>query len=111
MDDRAKVLHIDGLFFLLPEDFKGGLSEALRAFADYHDSVSGTPKQKILDAIDDDPEDSMTVAELRGKRFSTFWDGVYSEEKYRVHGGVSISVYNPETNELEDLHPNTGEPV
>ncbi len=111
MDNQAKLLHIHELFFLLPDDFKGGLPEALRAFADYHDSVSGTPKQKILDRIDDDPEDSMTVAELRDKRFHTFWDGVHSEEKYRVHGGVSISVYNSETGELEDLHPNTGEPV
>lgn len=110
MDNRAKLLHIDALFFLLPEDFKGGLSEALRAFADYHDSVSGTPKQKIFDRVDDDPEDSMTIKELRDKRFSTFLDAIHSEEEYRVHGGVSISVYNSETNELEDLHPNTGEP-
>ncbi len=111
MDDRAKVLYINSLLFLLPDDFEGGLSDALRAFADYHDTVSGTPKQKILDRVDDDPEDSMTVAELRDKRFSAFLDGVDSEEKYRVHGGVSITVYNSETGELEDLHPNTGEPV
>lgn len=111
MDDRAKILYINGLFFLLPEDFKGGLSQALRAFADYHDSVSGTPKQKIFDRIDDDPEDAMTVVELRDKRFSTFWDAIHSDEKYRVDGAVSISVYNSGTNELEDLHPNTGEPM
>lgn len=111
MDDRAKVLYINGLFFLLPEGFEGGLSAALRAFADYHDSVSGTPKQKIDKIVDDDPENSMTVAEFRDKRFSTFWDGVHSEEKYRVCGTVLINAYNSETGELEDLHPNTGEPV
>ena len=109
MYDPMKVLHNNGLFFLLPEGFEGGLSEALRAFANYHDSVSGTPKQKILGNEED--ENSMTVKELRDKRLHTFWDAIHSDEKYRVHGAVSMNVYNPETGELEHLNPNTGEPV
>lgn len=111
MNDRAKVLHINHLFFLLPDDFKGGLSAALRAFADYHDTVSGTPKQTISGPIaKDDPEEQMTVSELRDKRFSKFLDLIDCEEKYRVLGVVSITVFNAETNEMDDLHPDTGEP-
>lgn len=111
MYDPMKVLHINGLFFLLPEGFEGGLSDALRAFADYHDSVSGTPKQKIDEIVDGSDEETMTVKELRDKRFDAFWDGIHSDEKYRVHGAIAMNVYNPETGKLEDLHPNTGEPV
>jgi len=112
MDDRAKVLHINALFFLLPEGFEGGLSVALRAFADYHDSVSGTPKQKISGIIaDDDPEEHMTVSELRNKRFSEFLDLIDQEEKYRVNGVISMTVFNAKTNEMEDVHLDTGEPV
>ncbi|KKL21258.1 hypothetical protein LCGC14_2447220, partial [marine sediment metagenome] len=37
-----KVLSFGVLYFKLPDDFTGGLSEALRAMADYHDEKAGT---------------------------------------------------------------------
>ncbi len=36
---RLKVLSFSTLHFLLADDFEGGLADALRAMADYHDSV------------------------------------------------------------------------
>lgn len=37
--ERMKVLCFSTLYFYLPDDFEGGLAEALRAMADHHDSV------------------------------------------------------------------------
>lgn len=39
-------LVIDALYFKLPDDFKGGLSDALRAAADYHDEVKHTRQRR-----------------------------------------------------------------
>jgi len=51
-----KVLSIEHLYFWLPEDFDGGLSDALRQFADYHDNmknVTQKPEDKPYQPADD----------------------------------------------------------
>lgn len=42
--DNLKVLTIKDFYFKLPDDFDGGLSDALRLYADYHDEVKNTDK-------------------------------------------------------------------
>lgn len=47
--ENLKVLSIENLFFKLPDDFNGGLSEALRLLADYHDQVKDSDKHTVED--------------------------------------------------------------
>lgn len=42
-----KVLSLGPMFFKLPDDFEGGFSDALRIFADYHESVTDKLEQSI----------------------------------------------------------------
>jgi hypothetical protein len=78
-------------YFKLPDDFKGGLSEALRAFADYHDSTKRLPKTKRLRKLH---SKVYTVSEARAVNTAMrrAWD-VFEQALAlgaRYHGVVSI---------------------
>ncbi|KKN96689.1 hypothetical protein LCGC14_0163330 [marine sediment metagenome] len=101
-----KILHFGMLYFRLPDDFEGGLSEALRAFADYHDEKTGTPNQKI--GAQTAPPDDMSAEEYEESMWAEFYKLVH-ETDLRVHGTAGLSEY-PDEGEGEHLDLNTGEP-
>lgn len=89
-----KVLHVRNLYFKLPDDFEGDISEALRALADYHDQVDGTPKQIVGPGDEDNPFDGLTVTECEERMWAEFWDMIHtSDRRHRGH----LSVFEPET--------------
>jgi len=49
--ENLKVLWIKNLCFKLPDDFSGGLSDALRLLADYHDRVKNTERHETGNPI------------------------------------------------------------
>lgn len=101
------LLSVESLYFALPDNFKGGLSAALRALADYHDTVAGSPKQTISGGnhgLD------ITLADYRDAVFTSFWDMLHGDTGCKVIGELSISRYNPKINDLERLDINTGNP-
>lgn len=57
-DDWMKILYAEFIAFALPDDFNGGLSDALRLLADYHEEVEreGKPQEisEIKDTVDVD---------------------------------------------------------
>lgn len=59
------ILGIKSLFFLLPEDFSGDLSQALRLLADYHDQVKGTNKPIIREPDPQVTEDNIWESFLK----------------------------------------------
>ena len=83
-----KILHVRNLYFKLPDDFEGGISAGLRALADYHDQVDGTPKQ--LDETgkfdDDDEFGAMTLKDFEERIYTEFWDMIHtSDRRHRGH--------------------------
>ena len=101
-----KFLHFGMMYFKLPDDFEGGLSDAIRAFADYHDEKTGTPDQKIGAQLS--PPDDMSADEYEKKIWDEFYKMV-TETDLRVNGIVGLSEY-PEEGEGRHLDLNTGEP-
>lgn len=99
-----KVLSFGVLYFKLPDDFEGGLSDALRAFADYHDQMIGTPQQKI--GASQDPPADRTASEHESKVWYEFWDLVQDGDT-RVYGTAGLSQYPGKAH----LDLNTGEPT
>lgn len=103
-----RMLHMQDLYFLLPEDFEGGLAEALRVMADYHEAVVDTPKQKVRAVTKE--ENELTLAESREKTFHDFWDMIHDASGKRLCGHVSLSEFDPEANEMAHLDLNDGKP-
>lgn len=101
-----KILSFGILYFHLPDDFDGGFPDALRALADYHESVAGTPKQEIGEPKDFPPE--LTVNDHEEKIWNEFWDVVHTSDR-RVHGMAGLTIYDSNSGKLRDLELNTGD--
>jgi len=81
--DGLVCLDIGPLFFKLPDDFDGSFADALRLFADYHESVQPADRTKV-------PSDlSEAQQEERKKRWQLFLDAVAQGK--RVAGQMSVS--------------------
>ena len=102
-----KVLSFGVLYFKLPDDFTGGLSEALRAMADYHDEKAGTPVQKIGGPRK--ASDDLSAIQHEEKIWGGFWTGVHAGE-FRVYGHVGIAEYPEDGSPSVGRDLNTGEP-
>lgn len=99
-----KVLSFGVLYFKLPDDFEGGLSAALRAFADYHDEMTGTTRQEI--GLPQDPPADRTAPEHEAKVWEEFLDMVEKSERH-VYGATGLAEYPGKVH----LDLNTGEPT
>ena len=110
-----KFLHMQDLYFRLPDDFEGGLAPALRALADYHEQVMNTPKQEIngpsMPSVTDMNE--MTLTQARDVMWKRFWAEMVGPMKRRMVGMGSVQSYNQvsdEVGELSKLDLNTSDP-
>lgn len=85
-----KVLSISNLFFKLPDDFNGGLSEALRMLADYHDEKNNVESCTLHRKFKDD-------------EYKCIWEFFLKsiEEDKRYVAQTSISEYDENTNEMK----------
>ena len=97
-----KVLAIDSLFFKLPEDFEGGLSDALRSLADYHEQPATAERQRREKA----PDDALSWREFRTKLWKMFLEAV--SEGNRMCGTISLS--ETQDSATINLDVNTGAP-
>lgn len=102
-----KVLTFGVLYFKLPDDFDGGLSDALRAFADYHDKVTDLPGQEIGEP--QDPPADLTAPEHEQKVWERFWDMIHNEDR-RVTGSAGLAEYFTDERPGIHLDLNTGVP-
>ena len=94
-----KVFHVRSLYFKLPDDFEGDISEALRALADYHDQVDGTPKQVDEPGDQENTYSSMTVEGFEECIWAEFWDMIHTSD--RRHRG-QLSVFDPDNWQAEE---------
>ena len=100
-----KVLSINDLYFLLPAGFDGGLADALRALADYHESVTGSAKQKITYARSEEP-----IPEHREASWTFFWRIIHGDSGHRVVGKTGVLELDAADNAMKVLDVNTGLP-
>lgn len=100
-----KVLHFGTLYFKLPDDFDGGLSDALRALANYHDRKTGTPDQKI--GLPTAPPDDVSADAYEKRVWEEFYK-MTQDTDLRVHGLAGLSEY-PKEGPGAHLDLNTGE--
>lgn len=82
--------------FLLSDDFQGGLSDALRQMADYHDVVKGHSSQRLGEPL--------LISEEHMVRFKVFSSKV--EEGFRMDGQVGLIRWNGDTHEWDMLDVN-----
>lgn len=92
--ENLKVLCIKDLYFKLPEDFIGGLSDALRLMADYHDEVKNTEKHEMEPSFMSDKDRAKS-----DDNWYRFLDILEKGQKFT--GIISISEY-------EDTNDNSG---
>lgn len=75
-------------YFRLPDDFSGGVSDALRLMADYHDEVNGNdatiPKPLPLD---------LPFSKVLGLSFDQFVCAV--QERKRLSGILQLKDFDP----------------
>ena len=102
-----KYLGIHYLFFQLPEGFTGGLSDAMRAFADYHDTVKNTPLQEI-DQVDKEKLDAMTMQEGWAEMWRVFCELMREDPPRRAVCRAAIAEHDLADNKLVPLDVNTG---
>ena len=96
--DTMKVLAINSLLFMLPSDFDGSVSDALRLAADYHDMKHGTSrnvatgrlKTKTFEEAHNELWDHFITGLAKNNHLSTIW---------------KISEYVPEKNEWVTTSP------
>jgi hypothetical protein len=93
----VKILEIDALFFRLPDDFQGGLSDALRLLADYHESVRDVPRLPVPQTLRDLDK---PYGEWRFDLFRCFSHAV-RDEGLRVTGAASL--FDSASGESTDL--------
>lgn len=90
--NRMKVLSFSTLHFLLPDDFEGGLGDALRAMADYHESVKrGETRHPASIAPHTHNRETVTLAEHESDQWDGFCDGL--DGGFRVCGTVCMVDY------------------
>jgi hypothetical protein len=100
-----KVLNIDGLFFKLPDDFKGGLGDALRAMADYHDQPATAERQRREKGFGE----GTSHEEARSKMWALFLEAISNGD--RLCGSITLSAYEgKKPRKPQPLDVNTGLP-
>jgi hypothetical protein len=82
-----KVLTLYMAYFRLPDNFVGGVSDALRLMADYHDKASATSECRPMLPLDS------TLSEAFGIMFDEFLE--VSKDGKRMTGMVQINDFNP----------------
>lgn len=96
-----KVLTIDALFFKLPDDFEGGLSDALRVMADYHDA----PKTREGQKRETNTDRSTPWRQMRDKMWLEFLEQIKGGQRLRG----SVCICETEGDETTTLDLNTGD--
>ena len=86
---KLTVLAFEG-YFKLPNNFNGGLSDALRLMADYHDAVKGTDKQDIGGIIDKNNKpdlwgDFITAVKMDKHLNGGFVKAIYEKDKDDIY--------------------------
>lgn len=84
-----KALVVHALHFRLPDNFSGGMSEALRLLADYHDAH--TPSQKVQVAK---KFYNMSFGEANSELFDQFIEDIVNKGK-RLAGILQLAEYDP----------------
>lgn len=90
VETGMRVLTFGVLHFHLPDDFEGGLSEALRAMADYHDSVVAEGKPQEIEKHPYDPGEA-SMKEHGDEMWTCFMKTI--EAGRRVAGTVCVTRY------------------
>ncbi len=88
---RLKVLSFSTLHFLLPDDFEGGLADALRAMADYHDSVQRGETKDPSTLVAGSDNRSGSQEEHESSAWELFYEAL--EDGRRISGVVCVSDY------------------
>ena len=90
-----KALALD-LYVILPDDFEGDLSDALRWLADYHSKVKEDRE------VSPSSYSSISVKEknkiMWGECLKSF-----KEEGKRLHGGIAFASWNQELKQWENI--------
>lgn len=87
-----KALSIKQAYFRLPDNFDGGLSDALRLLADYHDEVAS--KSSTPAVVEADPELlNRTFKEVDNVLFDRFIQSI--QQNKRFVGLVQLADFNP----------------
>jgi hypothetical protein len=82
-----KILALHMVYFRLPDNFSGTISDALRLMADYRDNASGTSVLKPM------PPMHTTLAEAFGLMFDEFIDETQNGK--RLVGMVQLNDFDP----------------
>lgn len=94
-----KVLALYMTYFRLPDDFSGGISDALRLMANYHDEVTGGGPASISAGIASgatNPQQlslDLSFSEILGLSFDQFVDAV--QEGKRLSGILQLKDFDP----------------
>ena len=88
-----KILSLHMAYFRLPDDFCGNVSDALRAMADYRDSMAGTAKQKPMLPLD------TPLSEAFGLMFDEFVEETQNGK--RLVGMIQLSDFDPKVKVAE----------
>jgi hypothetical protein len=82
-------------YFRLPDDFSGGISDALRLMADYHDEVTGGGLKSLSNKVICRPMPSLnsTLSEAFGLTFDEFIDAVQDDK--RLSGILRLRDFDP----------------
>ncbi|MFA5766385.1 MAG: hypothetical protein WC919_00490 [Candidatus Paceibacterota bacterium] len=82
-----KILTLHMTYFRLPDDFSGSISDALRAMADYRDSVASTSKHKPMLPL------HTPLSEAFGLMFDEFIDETQNGK--RLVGMIQLNDFDP----------------
>jgi len=97
MKDGTKVLCVCGCF-RLPDDFEGEFSDALRAWADYHENEGiNNPKRKFRNTVNETPSADASLNTI----WPDFLEALSNGSRCTV--AVSIGAYNAESKEFERI--------
>lgn len=96
-----KVFTIDALFFKLPDNFEGGMSDALRAMADYHDE----PKTREGQERKKNTDRSAPWRQMRDKMWFEFLEQIKGGQRLRG----SVCICETKDGETTTLDLNTGD--
>lgn len=105
---NLKVLSIQNLFFKLPDDFDGGLVEALRILADYHEGILKFKSELPIE----DRRRCVMEENIKEYDYDKVWyfflEGL--ENQKMLASTLAISEYDSETNEMKlmkgfDINP------
>lgn len=89
--NRLKVLSFSTLHFLLADDFEGGLADALRAMADYHESVQRGETKDPSSLVPGSDNRSGSQEEHETFAWDSFCEAL--EDGLRISGIVCVSDY------------------